>query len=313
VADLTERPYRPGDAVAIAGLYNTIERAVGGYPGYLAEETGALIETLVHDPERNSRLLFDSGGALVASGMVPTPPEGGFRVDLVGGVHPDWRGQGIGRELLGWQLARAAEIHRATAPDAEWQAETAATVGDDDADRLYKRMGLAPVRYFFEMLAPTRQAPPPVLPAGLRSVGYRPELEYALYEAHMEAFTDHWGYQRRSYEAWAPITVRSSTFRADLSRIVCDGDEIAAYLLSYEDASPERVYIGQVGTRRPWRRRGLAGALLTEALTAAAATGKDFASLGVDADSATGAVGVYERAGFEVEFRAAAYRRPIPG
>jgi len=69
---------------------------------------------------------------------------------------------------------------------------------------------------------------------------------------------------------------------------------------------------------RQWRatrvRRALRLAsehLLAEVLRAAAAAGLPRASLGVDAKNPTGAVGVYERAGFAVEHSFLAYRRPI--
>jgi ribosomal protein S18 acetylase RimI-like enzyme len=311
MADLTTRGYQAADAAALTDLFNLTEQVAGGHPGYTADETRALVGALIDDPERDSRLLVDPSGELVAAGLVPTPPPGGFRVDLFGAVHPDRRGQGIGRDLLGWQLARAAEIHRATAPQAQWQAETGAVVGDDSADRLMARMGLTPVRYFFEMLAPTKQTELVPLPDGLHSRPYQPELARSLYEAHMETFSDHWGYQKREYEPWLSITVRSANFRPDLSRIAFAGNEIAGYVLGYDNASADRVYIGQVGTRRPWRRRGLAGKLLTEVLSAAAGADKKLAALAVDADSPTGAVGVYQRVGFNLEYRAVAYRRPL--
>lgn len=72
------------------------------------------------------------------------------------------------------------------------------------------------------------------------------------------------------------------------------------------------MYIGQVGVRRPWRRRSVAAALLAEALAAAAAAGKATASLGVDADSPTGAVGVYERVGFATVTRWVTYSLSLP-
>jgi ribosomal protein S18 acetylase RimI-like enzyme len=103
----------------------------------------------------------------------------------------------------------------------------------------------------------------------------------------------------------------SADFLPELSSIAFDGDEIAGYVLGYRDADPTRLYIGQVGARRPWRRRGLAAALLSQVLHSARAAGKDFASLGVDADSPTGAVGVYERVGFTVEARAVTYSRTL--
>jgi mycothiol synthase len=312
VGELTMREYRTGDAQALTDLYNTVERAAGGHPGYIAVETAELVEALVTDPARDTRLYFAPDGTVAAAGVVPTPPEGGFRVDLFGGVHPDWRGRGLGRDVLSWQLARTAEIHDAVAPDAEWQAEVGALVDDHTAQRLFERLGLAPVRYFFEMVASTKDVPAVALPARLRAEPYRPEVERALHAAHMEAFQDHWGYQSRGYEDWCAITVRSEGFRPELSRVAFDGDEIAGYVLTYADAQPDRCYIGQVGTKRPWRRRGLAGALLSEIMTTASGAGVEFMGLGVDADSLTGAVGVYERVGFEVESRFIAFRKPVP-
>jgi GNAT superfamily N-acetyltransferase len=71
--------------------------------------------------------------------------------------------------------------------------------------------------------------------------------------------------------------------------------------LCYDDAIADQIYIGQVGVRRPWRRRGLAAAMLTHVLKLAANAGRTTAALDVDAASLTGAVGVYERVGFHTE------------
>jgi ribosomal protein S18 acetylase RimI-like enzyme len=184
-------------------------------------------------------------------------------------------------------------------------------LADERATHTFERFGFAAVRYFFEMVAPARAGIEAPIPAGLRVVTYDPQYEKTLYDAHMEAFSDHWGYQKRDFDSWTGFTTRNETFRSDLSRIAFDGDEIAGYVLSYDDADEDRAYVGQVGTRRPWRRRGLAGGLLADVLGAAAATGKGHVYLGVDADSPTGAVGVYERVGFEVETRAVAYHKPV--
>lgn len=84
-------------------------------------------------------------------------------------------------------------------------------------------------------------------------------------------------------------------------------------MLAYHDPQPDRMYLGQVGVRRPWRRRGLAAALLAEVLAAAEVAGKRLVTLGVDADSPTGAVGVYQRVGFTVRSRAATYADRLSG
>ena len=39
--------------------------------------------------------------------------------------------------------------------------------------------------------------------------------------------------------------------------LALDGDQIAGYLLGYRAADPDRLYIGQVGVRPAWRRRGV--------------------------------------------------------
>ncbi|NJC72885.1 GNAT family N-acetyltransferase [Planosporangium thailandense] len=311
MVELTAREYREADASRLAELINLVEEDAGGHAGLTAGYVESTVRGLVRDPVTDTRLLSAPDGDLVAVGLVFAPPGAGSRVDLMGCVHPRWRGRGIGRDLLGWELDRAAEVHRAAGAGTAWEAQVDTAAGNDSADRLYRRFGFSPVRYWFHMVAPTGSASHPTLPDGIRVTGYQAGHDKELHEAHTEAFADHWGSQARQYDDWATMTVRSESFLPGLSTVAFDGDEIAGYALTYGDADPGRIYIGQVGVRRPWRRRGLAGALLTRVLAAARAEGRQTASLGVDADSPTGAVGVYERAGFEVVSRAVTYARPL--
>jgi len=213
--------------------------------------------------------------------------------------------------MLAWQIRRAEQMHEEIAPDATWEAHRGIELDDHDAVRLFRRNGMTPVRYWFEMAADTATAPEIPPPDGLTIVAYRPEYESAVHEAHMAAFRDHWGYQYRERAAWAELTVRQNTFRPELSRVVLDGDEVAGYLLATSDPDPSRVHIGLIGVLRPWRRRGLASAMLANVLHAASLAGHTTAALGVDADSLTGAVGVYERVGFRTDHRAVTYSRAL--
>lgn len=310
VSELITRTYVEGDALAIADLMNLIEVNNGGDPSLTEGEVRGYLASLIKDLTRNSRIVVTPEGAVVGVAMTAAPPDGGSHADTFGGVHPEWRGRGIGRELFAWQVARLAEIHAERAPGVEWDLDAGTSVSDESGIRLFQRFGMRPERYFFDMLAPVGDVPAVPTPAGLRIVEYRDDMRAALYEAHVAAFADHWGSQRRPIDDWVALTVGSEEFRADLSRIALDGDGIAGYLLGY-DGTPGKLYIGQVGTLRAWRRRGVAGALLAGALAAAAADGKALASLAVDADSPTGAVGVYERVGFTVRNRWVVYRRPL--
>ena len=65
--------------------------------------------------------------------------------------------------------------------------------------------------------------------------------------------------------------------------------------------------------RRPWRRRGLGGALLTHAFAALAARGQPRVELGVDAEGETQPLRAYERAGMHVTFTYELYAKPLAG
>jgi ribosomal protein S18 acetylase RimI-like enzyme len=66
-----------------------------------------------------------------------------------------------------------------------------------------------------------------------------------------------------------------------------------------------------VSVRRPWRRRGLARALLASSLVAARQAGHTGAALGVDSDSPTGATDLYRSLGFEPVKTFTAWRKPL--
>src|SRR5688572_32661873 len=116
----TVRGYRPSDAAALTAMYNAIDSAAGGHPGHTPDDTHAGMNGTVADHDADARLVFAPGGDLVAAGAVATPPVGGFRVELYGGVEPAWGGRGVGRGVLAWRLARAAGVEHAGRPDTEW-------------------------------------------------------------------------------------------------------------------------------------------------------------------------------------------------
>ena len=99
--------------------------------------------------------------------------------------------------------------------------------------------------------------------------------------------------------------------------LVLDGETIAAYVLCYEwEADTEatgikELYVGDLGTQRSQRGRGMARVALTKVLTEAAQAGYQRAGLGVDADNPTGALGLYDSLGFSVHSKWVTYRLPL--
>jgi ribosomal protein S18 acetylase RimI-like enzyme len=85
----------------------------------------------------------------------------------------------------------------------------------------------------------------------------------------------------------------------------------AIYPEENEDLGSQRGWLDSVFTRRAWRRRGLARNLIVRSLHLLHERGMEAAVLGVDADNPSGALGLYEAAGFVVTERTTAWRRPL--
>ena len=239
---------------------------------------------------------------------------------LWGATHPDHRGRGIGTKIQAWGIARAEEILADQPVELLRLVETVKEVRLADAVALHEAAGFRPARWYFDMRRDLRE-PLPAMPdlGGLRLVGYEAPMGQPLLAIHNEAFRDHWGSEPLTAEIWNHEFVGDPFFRGDLSFVVLDGEEIAGYTVNYVfesdwgAAGVREGWVGQLGVRRPWRRRGLATALLVRSMEAFRAAGLEAATLGVDAENPTGALGVYERVGFRPIRRSVRLQRPYGG
>ena len=95
--------------------------------------------------------------------------------------------------------------------------------------------------------------------------------------------------------------------------LAMDGDEVAGMALcaSRRAGQEDLGWVSSLGVRRPWRRRGLALAILRRAFGLLAARGKSRVGLGVDSQSLTGATRLYEKAGMHVVRELYEYERVI--
>jgi mycothiol synthase len=272
------------------------------------------------DPARDV-MLAEVDGALVGYAWVEwvdtTDAQREFRVG--GYVHPDWQARGIGRRLLAWQEAHARTHPAATSSTRPLMLGTWSSDLNARKVRLLAAAGYAPARFFFEMLRPTLdEVEVPPLPDGLevRPIGHDRDSQKQLWDADVEAFQDHWGgfdASDAAFEAWLARPSRD----AGLWVVAWDGGEIAGavvntiYHSDNEAYGRHRGWLDSVFVRRAWRRRGLGAALVAQALVRLREAGMDEAMLGVDSDNPSGALGLYERAGFAVHRRSAAYRKPM--
>jgi mycothiol synthase len=72
-----------------------------------------------------------------------------------------------------------------------------------------------------------------------------------------------------------------------------------------------RGWLEHISTRRPWRRRGVAAALIADSLRELRARGLDEAALGVDSENLSGALRLYESLGFRRFKTGIAFRKPL--
>jgi ribosomal protein S18 acetylase RimI-like enzyme len=146
-------------------------------------------------------------------------------------------------------------------------------------------------------------APPaPRVPDGILIRTFEPGRDEAsTYAALAEAFADHWGYVSPSFEEWRhrDIEGEGSGFDPSLWFLATEGEEVvgAALCRASSPRSEDTAVVGDLGVREPWRRRGIALALLRTAFSEFHRRGIPRAELGVDAENPTGATRLYERAG----------------
>lgn len=272
----------------------------------------------------------DSDGSMLAVGRnaFRPDPEESVRVTFIGGVRPEWRGRGLGRELLSWQLLRAGQNveHLRQSPRAEGLPALIGGYVEDhltDRSRLFAAAGFTPTRWFDEMTRDLEATPPRPevsLPDGLDVVGLGPDVSERTRLAHNEAFRDHWGSNPISLEDWA-AECSAETFRPAMSLAVIDtaqaGHPVVAYAMNFEyeddweSMGHSEGYTGLLGVTRPWRGRGLASELLHRTAALFAAAGHPYATLGVDSDSPTSAGALYESLGYERLHRTTYWSLPV--
>lgn len=288
------------------------------------EDIAASYAHLIKSDPYRDMIFAEVDGAVVgyARGWWHDEVDGPLTYGHIGFLVPAWRRMGIGRAMLRWMEERLREVavEEQHPPDRPKFYETHSDVSVAGTVALFASEGYAPVRYAYDMVRPALDDIPDFpLPDGLEVRPALPEHYRAVWDANLEAFRDHWGFTESTEEDYLAYVEGSTLFQPELWQIAWDtatgevAGQVKAFILEAENEkyNRRRGYTEGISVRRPYRRRGLARALIVRSLRDQRDRGMTESALGVDSENLTGATRVYEDCGFRTVKSHAIYRKAM--
>jgi ribosomal protein S18 acetylase RimI-like enzyme len=313
------RAAQPGDIKHVTALENQFSKHYLGFEDSQEEDIKNGWESPGFDPEQDVRLVFTPEGKLagfVEIWMTSHPPVHPW-VWLR--LHPDYMHSGLGETLLQWAEERARDAFDLVPEEARISMRTGTVSTIHDMKGILENHGMTLFRHAFRMIIEMDSQPgAPAWPEGITLVPYNPDQDSeAVFRAASEAFQDHFGYVEQPFEEEYPRFMHFMTgtdmYDPEMWFIAMDGDQIAGICLCsrYAHEDHDSGYINSLSVRRPWRKRGIATALLEHAFREYYQRGKSKVMLGVDASNLTGALSLYEKVGMRVLRRFDQYEKEL--
>jgi mycothiol synthase len=308
---LTLRPARWTDLNAVAKLTHDVAEMEGDASFVLtAEELANEWKSEGFNVERDVFVVETQDGRVVGSEEFYNENEH-YKLKTDGCVHPEFRGLGIGSSLLEKIAERTQAEMELAAPGVRVFIQSLVNNKDEAGHALLRTNGYSPIRYHWRMEIKLQESPAPVTyPTGIELRTFlKDEHATTVWQADNEAFRDHWGSHDKTYEEWSREKFGNPNFDPTLWMIAWDGNELAGF--SQNRLRRGIGWIGTIGVRRPWRKKGLGLALLRHSFGEFYKRGTTTIGLGVDAANPTGATRLYQRAGMYVAGEFAMYEKEL--
>ena len=287
---LTSRALTMADAEAVFEVMVAQERCDLGFAEIELADIVGDWQRPSWDVKAHTVGVFD-GALLVAYAEVGTADRGDAA------VHPRYRGRGVGTWLAHWMQGRARALGRPLIG--------MAVPEGSPGDRLLTGLGYH-VRWTSWVLKLPQGAEivPRALPHGYAVRAADPGEYPAVHDVVEDAFLEWSDRDRETYDDFAAVTFQRPGFEPWHIRVVADADGVvvgAAFVSVYdaEDGRGAEAYISRLAVRADQRGRGLAQALMVDAFALAREHGAVSSSLSTD--SRTGALGLYEKVGMQVD------------
>ncbi|MDF9716267.1 MULTISPECIES: GNAT family N-acetyltransferase [unclassified Nocardioides] len=237
------------------------------------------------------------------------------------------------RVLLTWAEAQAREVGAARGLPVQ-QIDTGAFTDDPRQHAWLSAAGFERVRTWWQMSRPVTEAEAGLVPdperwekdgvvfraVGREGSGMPDEADLRKVHHVLEgAFTDHFNSREETFAEFVHRLRQDPGHRWDhwwLAEIV-DGDEAepAGALVATEsesDDGPHGSYVDYLGVLANARGRGVAKGLLHTVIADAALRGRNRVGLEVDADSPTGADGLYTSMGWTSSYLTQSWHKDVP-
>ncbi len=309
----------PGDFSSMNAIANAVRTANGDSFYTTDEQFRQFYENLPDSDPARDVAIAEIDGQIVGYGRAGWHEEiDGLRIyEVIPFIDPTAAGEAAFMAMVDALETRLSVI----ATDHPTGPKAFDTFGGDKAqerEALLLGIGYQAVRHGYSMVRPSvDDLPDAPLPAGLEMRDVRPEDLPAIWAAAEEAFRDAWGYRSASASDYQRFLTDPVTSDTSLWRIAWEGGEVAGQVRSFINAAENeefgrlRGYTEHISVRRPWRRRGLARALIAASFPLLRARGMTEAALGVDTENVSGALRVYEGCGFRPVTRSTTYRKSL--
>lgn len=320
------------DVEDLTRLLRRHEREARGFPGadsenVASEVTGRGARTRTH------MLVRDDVGA--ARAWINCHDRAAGRVLVGVTIDPDLSEHADTVALYSFQLAEAFSRQINASRDiGDSHMDSGAFEEDERQQRWLRESGFDLVRHWWQMSRPVdpdeaSSLPPPREGVIVRRVRRDDQagmpVEQDLRDVHdvLEAsFADHFNSYRETFEEFVARLREDPGHRWDHWWIATVDGEAAGALVAtittghldeHGDPEPDGSYVDYIGVSQNARGRGVAKALLHAVIADAAARGRDRVGLEVDADSPTGADGLYTSMGWSTKYVTQSWHKDLPG
>ena len=320
----------PDDAAELTGLLRRHEDFGRGWAG--ASEADLLVEISPRDDlTRENVVLRGPEGTII--GWCSAHDRAAGRMLLVTVVDrrlDDETADRVATLLFSWADRVAEVVGRRRGLDVQ-QIDSGAFAADDRQHRWLERAGFTQVRTWWQMTRPVEpgeadldaEAKPGVRirPVERQGSGMPDEDDLrTVHEILESAFADHFNSHEETFDEFLARLREDPGHRWDhwwIAELVDDGEpEPAGALVGAVSPgsgdAPDGSYVEYIGVLQNARGRGVAKSLLNTVVADAASRGRDRVGLEVDADSPTGADGLYVSMGWTTKYVTESWHRDVP-